>query len=217
MKPGEEKYLSIITNFGCHFRCTYCITKSSGINVPKTTIKGLDNLTNAVMQTNANIVSLSGGGDPMYDYQEHTSYYDKLFRWSWKNHIPLELHTSYIGCDRLPYAQFYRVVYHCKTIYDLFDIKRDFEEKTRAVFVVTPGFTFSDIDAIATIAKYHPDIDELSFRQMVDENYNPTYYCHDYLKDGHKKRWYYIEQDDYNTYYVNGKIYHKFADIGKEI
>jgi hypothetical protein len=30
------------------------------------------------------------------------------------------------------------------------------------------------------------DIDELSFRQMVDNHYQETYYCHDYLKAGHK-------------------------------
>jgi hypothetical protein len=72
------------------------------------------------------------------------------------------------------------------------------------------------IDDIAVIVKHHPDIDELSFRQMVDENYNATTYCQDYLREGHKKRWWYIEQGDYNTYYVNGKLYNKFSDIGKE-
>ena len=211
----EAKYLSIITNFGCHFDCPYCVTKETGIKVPPTTIEGLDGLTDAVKQVGANIVSISGGGDPMHNYPDHTDYYDKLFNWSYDNHIPLELHTSYIS-DRLPYGQFYRVVYHCRQPKDLYYIKKQMYEKIRAVYVVTPTMTRRLIDAIETIVRFHPDITELSFRQMIDKNYQPTYYCHDYLKEGHKNRWWYIEQADYNTYYVNGKIYNSFADIGKD-
>lgn len=211
-----DKYLSIITNFGCHFQCPYCVSKIAGINVPKTTVEGLDGLTDAVKQVGATIVSLSGGGDPMYNYPDNTEYYDKLFEWSWDMRIRLELHTSYIGFKRIPYGQFYRVVYHCRQPEDLFYIKRSFHEKVRVVFVVTPTVTRSLIDNIETIVNFHPDIDELSFRQMIDENYVATNYCQDYLREGHKKRWWYIEQGDYNTYYVNGKLYNKFSDIGKE-
>ena len=39
-----EKYLSIITNFGCHGKCPYCIVRENGIKVPKTTLGGLDKL-----------------------------------------------------------------------------------------------------------------------------------------------------------------------------
>ena len=31
-----EKYLSIITNFGCHYTCPYCIVKHNNIDVPVT-------------------------------------------------------------------------------------------------------------------------------------------------------------------------------------
>ena len=39
-----EKYLSIITNFGCHYSCPYCVVKHNHIDVPETTIEGLSNL-----------------------------------------------------------------------------------------------------------------------------------------------------------------------------
>lgn len=211
----SEKYLSIITNFGCHFKCPYCVTKKSGITVPKTTIEGLDNLTTVVRQTGTTIVSISGGGDPMYDYRDNVDWWDKLFEWSWDTGIPLELHTSYIN-SKLPYGQFERVVYHCRQPSDMYYIKRDMIETIRVVFVVTQDYTPELINDIWTIKKHHPCIEELSFRQMVDEHYIPTDYCSDYLRQWHKDRWWYIEQDDYNTYYVNGKIYHRFADIGKE-
>ena len=61
-----DKYLSIITNFGCHGRCPYCIARENGIKVPKSTIGGLDKLEDAIKMTGANIVSISGGGDPLY-------------------------------------------------------------------------------------------------------------------------------------------------------
>lgn len=39
-----EKYLSIITNFGCHGKCPYCIVRENGIKVSETTLGGLDKL-----------------------------------------------------------------------------------------------------------------------------------------------------------------------------
>ena len=45
-----DKYLSIITNFGCHGRCPYCIVRENGIKVPKSTIGGLDKLEDAIKQ-----------------------------------------------------------------------------------------------------------------------------------------------------------------------
>ena len=63
------------------------------------------------------------------------------------------------------------------------------------------------------------EIDELSFRQRVDENYKETYHLHDLLTEYHKKLWWYITQCDYNLYFHNGKVYTKYTDIfteGKE-
>lgn len=55
-----DKYLSVITNFGCHGRCPYCIVRENGIKVPKSTVDGLDKLEDATTLTGANIVSISG-------------------------------------------------------------------------------------------------------------------------------------------------------------
>ena len=50
-----DKYLSVITNFGCHGRCPYCIVRENGIKVPKSTVDGLDKLEDAITLTGANI------------------------------------------------------------------------------------------------------------------------------------------------------------------
>ena len=38
------QYMSIITNFGCHYKCPYCIVKENNLHIPRTTLAGLDNL-----------------------------------------------------------------------------------------------------------------------------------------------------------------------------
>ena len=60
----------------------------------------------------------------------------------------------------------------------------------------------------------NPNIDELSFRQMVDGNYQTTHYCQEYLEQGHKGNWYYITQGDYNLYYAENEVYTNYEVIG---
>lgn len=46
----NDKYLSVITNFGCHYSCPYCIVKNNHLNIPKTTIHGLNNLFSEIVK-----------------------------------------------------------------------------------------------------------------------------------------------------------------------
>lgn len=112
-----------------------------------------------------------------------------------------------------PYSMFSRIVYHVHNIGELKKITRACDEIVRVVFVVDDSMTEDDINAIADFVEESDQIDELSFRQRVDENYESTYHLHDFLKAGHQERWWYIEQCDYNTYYHNGKLYTKYTDI----
>ena len=72
----NDKYISVITNFGCHYTCPYCIVKNNNLNIPKTTIKGLDSLWLETVRNQCNWISLSGGGDPLWNYSEHKDCYD---------------------------------------------------------------------------------------------------------------------------------------------
>lgn len=93
-------------------------------------------------------------------------------------------------------------------------IKRDSDEIVRVVYVVTENFTKELIDEIAIFCHESSEIDELSFRQMVDNHYHNTYYCQEYLREGHQKHWWYIEQCDYNLYYCENKVYTEYKNIG---
>ena len=124
-----DKYLSIITNFGCHGKCPYCIVRENGINVPKTTIDGLNDLESVLQGTGRNIISVSGGGDPLHEYEKHFDWYRNLFkicrfdskRGIWRTEpIPIEMHTSYMTDEvSFPFNDCYRVVYHANTIKQL--------------------------------------------------------------------------------------------------
>lgn len=53
----NDKYISIITNFGCHYTCPYCIVKNNNLNIPKTTINGLDSLWLETVRNQCNWIS----------------------------------------------------------------------------------------------------------------------------------------------------------------
>ena len=113
-----------------------------------------------------------------------------------------------------PFYDCYRVVYHANTIDELDKIHRTGEEKVRVVYVVTEKYTLKDIMDIANYVESNNQIDELSFRQLVDDKYETKFYLHNYLKLGHKKLWWYIMQNDYNLYYAENKLYTEYRNIG---
>lgn len=212
----EDKYLSIITNFGCHYTCPYCIVKNNDLHIPKTTVQGLENVLSAYEEHGCNIISLSGGGDPLWQWWNHPEWFELLFYYfPW---IRIELHTSLLDMETPFLHRFYRIVYHCHDAIDILAIKRSHpKQKIRVVFVVTPDYTEQRIDKIYKLFKDSPEkIDELSFRQMVDDHYQATDTCQEYLLKYHKDRWWYIEQNDYNLYYAENCVYHEYAKIGKD-
>lgn len=211
-----EKYLSIITNFGCHGKCPYCIVRENGIKVPKTTLDGLDNLIKFLKATGRNIISISGGGDPLYEYEKHVDWYRKLFKIVNPLGVPVEMHTSYMTDEStFPFYDCKRVVYHPNTFEQLKHVHRTGDEIVRVVYVVTKDFTLDQIMNIAMFVDDSKEIDELCFRQLVDKGYEVTDYWQDILRLGHKKLWWYIEQCDYNLYYAENRIYTKFSEIGE--
>lgn len=209
----KENYLSIITNFGCHYKCPYCIVKNNNLHIPRTTISGLSELKNTIIDNSINIVSLSGGGDPCHEYYKNSDWYDELNEITSEFEIPLELHTNYIDVSFFPYHFFKRIVYHILNISDIDEIRKYNEEEIRVVFVADENLTKSNINEIVKKVKENKNDLKLSFRQMVDSNYKTTYHLHEFLKQGHKKEWWYIEQNDYNLYYSENKLSYKYEDF----
>ncbi len=211
-----SKYLSIITNFGCHYECPYCIVRENNLRIPKTTLEGLNNLRHEIISNKCDWVSISGGGDPLYDFWKHIDWWYKLLE-EIPTTVMMELHTSYLDMPSLAYKGFSRIVYHLRDVSSIANVRRyDDYQKVRVVFVVTEDFTPELINNIVKAVKANNSIDELSFRQMVDNHYQTTHYCEEYLRAGHKRDWYYVEQDDYNLYYCENKVNTRFEDFKKD-
>ena len=50
---------------------------------------------------------------------------------------------------------------------------------------------------------------------MVKPDYTIDHTCETYLRAGHRKDWWYIEQGDYNQYIVNDRISGRYEDFTK--
>lgn len=218
----DDKYLSIITNFGCHYSCPECIVRNNKLKMTPTEEHSSYMQLEHVLKNecnDCNWVSVSGGGDPLYHWWEHQAWWTGFFSVCKELGRKIELHTSYYDFDHddgilmFPFEQFDRVVYHLHCAEELYKICRRGKEIVRVVFVVDDSMDEYEVSKISAIVQESDDIDELTFRQYVDENYKETYYLHDLLLAGHKKAWWYVTQCDYNTYYHNGKLYTKYTDI----
>lgn len=118
-----DKYMSVITNFGCHYSCPYCIVKNNNLQIPKSTIEGLDSLDDEIKKNQCNWVSISGGGDPLWNLENNIEWYKKFFDIT-LGKVKTELHTSMPNVKSAPYPYFDRVVYHLHDFEQLKSIKR---------------------------------------------------------------------------------------------
>lgn len=218
----NEEMLSILTNFGCHFACRYCVYRENKIQIKTTDARtfGWEQLEVELQKHKGELISISGGGDPLYDYNKdiHRSklFYYKLFKLLHKYNCRLELHTSFL-IESFPYNKCERVVFHLTMPTQIGLINNrlfKLPKYVRVVYVVQDYYTKAIINQIVKYTKDNKNaVNELSFRQMIGSNGETKYYLHDFLKKGHKKDWYYIEQADYNKYFVQDHIEEKYLKI----
>ncbi|MEG1502294.1 MAG: hypothetical protein RR370_02785 [Synergistaceae bacterium] len=202
--------LSVISNFGCDTGCEYCIWKGHKLSGVKTTYENTDwgklrSLTEKLTE-----VSVSGGGDPLFNYEDNRNWWGKLFEICGDTKV--ELHTSKIMSNWEHIDKLGRYVLHIEPN-QLDDLSEKIEELServnlRLVFVMNDSMT---TDNLMDISRFCSEYDiELSFRQLVISG-ETQYILHDFLKDGHENFWHYIEQCDYNLYYMpDNKIYDKY-------
>lgn len=217
---------SVITNFGCHWQCPYCIVKNAHMDIPKTDMDlTFETIKRLVEDGKMKSLSFSGGGDPLFDMnEERFKWYKDIIRFAKRNGVKTSVHTSYRSSallskegNRGSFLDFDLISYHILSIRDI-DLKHSpifkcGDETTRVVFVVKKDFKPAKIQEIVKLAKENPYIDQLSFRQLINPDYSVDHTCEEFLRKGHEKDWYYIEQGDYNTYIVNDKISTCFEDF----
>lgn len=198
MKP-----LTIITNFeGAH------------VGVPVTTLSSLDMLKDAIKYEKADVVCVMGGSDPLYEFEKHQKYYGRLFRFCREMDIPVHLTTSKVDSD-FPYGRCAGVTYRVATFDQMAKIRLHGREWAKVEFIVGKGCTLDLIDKVADYYQASNDIIELRFvpENLGHDSHLPKN-CHEYLTEGHNKRWLYVTvPTDMPPYFVNGEIHYSASDV----
>lgn len=200
----NPKYLTIITNFG-----------GADVGVPPTTLSSLDMLKAAVRFEKAKVVRVTGGGDPLHEYEKHQKYFQRLFRACREMDIPVELHTAHVDTE-FPYGKCERVIYHVCDIDQLKKITRHSDEGVRVQFIVGKSCTMDLIDEVADIFDKSTDINMIYFRAEGGKSSHLPKSCREYLRAGHGERWQFIEEvEETPPYFINGEIRYSKSDISE--
>lgn len=150
-------HYSVITNFGCHWTCPYCIVRKTGLNVPVTDMQAtLRTISRESERHPMRFLSFSGGGDPLFPMREpeaskRVAFYREAIHRAGDCLTETEMHTSYFQCGRnvaqvMQQIRFSRVVYHMRPTSLSDDValalpRKWFDsQKVRVVYVVTPRF-----------------------------------------------------------------------------
>lgn len=221
MNAPKRSY-SIITNFGCNRNCSYCISNIGEHGIPYTILNAtLASLRSIAKDSKISSLSVSGGGDPLFNIMNEDAridWYSFITSFCDFSNTKSKIHTSYFKnlspTQKDIISKFDLVSYHLFDVRDVQYVKKIQRECVRVVFVVTPDFTTQKIDEITRAVSNNDNIDQLTFRQYVSNDYVPVSVCEDYLAQGDNQNyWKYVRQGDYNNYIVNNKLYFRFQDI----
>jgi len=199
MKNVLNTGASIITNFGCDVGCIYCIWKQHPLNACYTTIEHTDwnKLRDFIAPYHK--ISVSGGGDPFYNYNTNKYWFDILCGMYNGN---IDIHTSKILSNN-ELQRFNKIVIHFN--YERFktSIKqlKTINNPLRIVFVITKSLTKSQINDI--IEETDKIKCQVSFRELYNNTID-TVEINNYIKSRITglDQIMLVKQGDYNKYFM---------------
>lgn len=194
-----NKGISIITNFGCNNSCWYCVWRNHPLSrcKDKTDWRKLEEFLQKSWNEGHDKVSVSGGGDPLYRYEENKEWWNRLFAITRQLKMKVDVHTR----ERLFDNSFWSQINRCSFSSDRMIDDADFLHylckvtQVRIVHVATERTSFSLINEYLKFAKYTCQFtlkqlvgydDKGMFRVMKGQY--PSVYC--------------LEAGDYNVYYM---------------
>ena len=89
------KGISVITNFGCPFDCPYCIWKGHPLEHchDETDWGKLDAFLRKGAERGCDHVSISGGGEPLFRFREHMTWWNRLMESAKAARLYVDIHT----------------------------------------------------------------------------------------------------------------------------
>lgn len=201
--------LSIITNFGCDFRCPYCIWRNNSDNHSKYPVITSNPLNDTefkklLLENKTDVISLSGGGDPLYRFSEQNSVSRQFLNDLDKMNIKYDIHsmnTKELINAINTYNNIHKVVVHIRLkqlnldYIKLIEIAKSKNVQVRFALVLDG---VSDTD-IAMLEEIFRDV-QFSLRRHVTKDGISE--VSDYAKTINERNplHMFIEQKDYNTY-----------------
>ena len=220
----KDSNLSIITNFGCPYKCQFCISNSQSTKnvytLTETTKLNIENLLNSGKYTR---LSISGGGDPLYIHNESSDeiseFYKFIITLTNKLNIHLSIHTNYLK----PSFKLKGLVKNFVVSIHKDDYKEKFINWTKRCnneydirFAYVIGYNDNDLEIIDNILNYLPDNSRLTLKQLDSKQIAEIKDFEEIMKlITNNKLIKFLPSGDYNTYYnlKDDKIYSRFKDI----
>ena len=201
-----NKKLSIITNFGCKNNCDYCVWKSHSFKDILTSVESTDwDRLEEMIKVSPERISISGGGDPFYDYENNKEWWARLISILDKYDKKISVHTRMnIPDEKLKID---KLVWSFDTLEELCDFKSDIP--TRIAKVITKDTTQEEIKGIIDIGNERDY--QITFKQLHGREDNNNFLL---LKNKYKDKTNvkFLTNKDYNIYFMpDNNIYINFV------
>jgi|SRR5690554_1584774 len=191
--------ISIITNFGCRANCWYCIWK--GHELEKVNKPTDWNKLESFLSDNKNKgkVSVSGGGDCLYKYDQHVGWWIKLFKITSSLNMLVDVHTREV----FTHQSFWKKHIN-RCVFSSDKLQKDKEylmylsklTKIRITHLVTSETT---LDMIEEYLKFQKVIDcQFTIKQLIGYSDNGMYQK---IRQTYPNI-YHLDEGDYNIYYM---------------
>lgn len=190
--------ISIITNFGCRANCWYCIWKTHPLrDVQLETdwekLRGF-----LVEYQDRGKVSVSGGGDCLYRYDQYVGWWKRLFEETSDLRMLVDVHTR----EKFTHQGFWRRINRCVFSSDNLSDDEEYLEylarltKLRITHVVTKNTTDKMIEEYLEFQKRTGC--QFTIKELVGYDDGGRY------KEIRKKypEIFYLDEGDYNIYYM---------------
>lgn len=191
--------ISIITNFGCRANCWYCIW--NGHELEKVNKPTDWNKLESFLSDNKNKgkVSVSGGGDCLYKYDQHVGWWIKLFKITSSLNMLVDVHTREV----FTHQSFWKKHIN-RCVFSSDKLQKDKEylmylsklTKIRITHLVTSETT---LDMIEEYLKFQKVIDcQFTIKQLIGYSDNGMYQK---IRQTYPNI-YHLDEGDYNIYYM---------------
>lgn len=202
----KKRNISIIVDFGCQNNCWYCIWKTHAFNLKNKHVPNMDKVSRFILESGKNKVSISGGGDPLYNYKIYkNTFWDKLFDIC--TNVKVDIHTRVRLTDDSFFKKINKVVLSSDNPDDDIEYIKYLSNltKVRISHVVTKFTTDEFIQKYLEIQNiFHV---QLTLKKIVNYDDDGNY-------EKFKKQYsdiYCLDDNDYNLYYMpNDTITEKF-------